>query len=158
MTRIGFTGHQNIPIDALEFIRIGIEKVVFGYGKEMMGVSALAAGADQLFADIVLRSGGRLHVVIPCHGYERTFLHQDDLHHYNDLIKKAEIVEILDHAEPSEDAYLDAGHRVVDLSNFIIAVWDGEPAKGKGGTADIVRYAKEHRTEVQIVWPSGFTH
>lgn len=158
MTSIGISGHQNIPLDALDFIRVGIEQVILSHRNDLIGVSALAAGADQLFADIVLRFGGRLHVVIPCRGYERSFSEKNDLHHFNDLLKRAETVEILNHAEPSEDAYLEAGHRVVDLSKLLVAIWDGKPAKGKGGTADIVRYAKEHGTEVQIVWPSGFTH
>jgi hypothetical protein len=158
MTHIGFTGHQIIPIKAQDLIRDGIEKELFNYGSEIVGVSALAAGADQLFADIVLTYGGSLHVIIPCYGYERTFSREEDLQHYNDLLERADVVEILNHEKPSEDAYLDAGHRVVDLSNFLIAVWDGEPAKGMGGTADIVQYAKEHGVHVRIVWPSGFKH
>ena len=40
-----------------------------------------------------------------------------------------------------EDCYLAAGHRVVELSDLMLAVWDGSPAKGKGGTADVVAYA-----------------
>jgi len=40
-----------------------------------------------------------------------------------------------------EEAFLAAGKRVVDLSDIVIAVRDGEPAKGKGGTADSVAYA-----------------
>lgn len=158
MNRIGVSGHQNIPRDALDFIRVGIEKVVLDHRKDLIGISALAAGADQLFADIVLRFGGSLHVVIPCRGYEKTFSEENDLCQFNDLLNRAETVEILNQAGPSEDAYLDAGHRVVDLSKLLVAVWDGGPARGKGGTADIVRYAKESGIEVQVVWPSGFTH
>ena len=29
---------------------------------------------------------------------------------------------------------------VVDLTDIVLAVWDGQPAKGKGGTADVVAY------------------
>jgi hypothetical protein len=43
----------------------------------------------------------------------------------------------------------------VDLSDLLIAVWDGKEAKGKGGTADIVRYARERDTEVVVLWPPG---
>jgi len=31
--------------------------------------------------------------------------------------------------------------RVVDLADLLIAVWDGKPARGPGGTADVVAYA-----------------
>ena len=47
---------------------------------------------------------------------------------------------MLDTPGTDEDAYLVAGRRVVDLSDIVLAVWDGHPAKGKGGTADVVAY------------------
>jgi hypothetical protein len=59
---------------------------------------------------------------------------------YRELSKNA-TVEVLDIPGTDEDAYLAAGHRVVDNSDIMLAVWDGKPAKGKGGTADVVDYA-----------------
>jgi hypothetical protein len=50
-------------------------------------------------------------------------------------------VEVLQTSGTDEDAYMAAGRRVVELSDVMIAVWDAKPAKGKGGTADIVAYA-----------------
>jgi hypothetical protein len=35
------------------------------------------------------------------------------------------------------------------------AVWDGKVTKGKGGTADIVRYARNRGREVVVLWPAG---
>jgi hypothetical protein len=84
-----------------------------------------------------------LHAVIPCYGYEGTFASQDDLRHFLALRKSAAILETLNYPEPSEEAFLAAGHRVVELSDLLIAVWDGKVARGKGGTADIVGYARE---------------
>lgn len=46
-----------------------------------------------------------------------------------------------------------APKRVVDLSEFMLAVWDGQPAKGKGGTADVVSYAQQKATPVLILDP-----
>src|SRR5206468_2655686 len=42
----------------------------------------------------------------------------------------------------SEDAYLAAGHWIVDQSDLVILVWNGYPAAGKGGTADVASYAR----------------
>ncbi|MGD1032644.1 MAG: hypothetical protein ABSA05_16060, partial [Opitutaceae bacterium] len=42
-----------------------------------------------------------------------------------------------------EDAYLDAGMETVHGADIVLAVWDGEPARGKGGTADIIAYARD---------------
>lgn len=35
------------------------------------------------------------------------------------------------------------------------AVWDGQAARAYGGTADVVAYAREHGTPVQVIWPHG---
>jgi hypothetical protein len=119
------------------------------------GVSSLASGADQLFAKIVVRMGAELHAVIPCAKYESTFFDKRALNQYHKLLQHAGKVEVLNHKDPSQSAFLHAGHRVVDLSQMVVAVWDGLNARGKGGTADIVRYAQEQAKEVVVVWPSG---
>ncbi len=124
-------------------------------GDRLHGVSSLAAGADQLFAAIVLRLGGHLHAVIPCAHYELSFAGPEDRARFFELLAKAETTETLDHPEPSEEAYLDAGQRVADRSQILIAVWDGKPSRGKGGTADIVQYARDRGIQVSVVWPPG---
>ena len=68
---------------------------------------------------------------------------------------------LLDQARPSdiwqapdwlerEEAYERAGRYVVDRCDAIIAVWNGEKSRGRGGTAEIVGYAQEKR--VPIAW------
>lgn len=44
--------------------------------------------------------------------------------------------------ECSEDAYLAAGHWVVDHSDLMMLMWNGYPAVGRGGTADVASYAR----------------
>jgi predicted Rossmann fold nucleotide-binding protein DprA/Smf involved in DNA uptake len=152
---VGVTGHQDIPDAALAFLEKEITRVLRHLGKDFTGVSSLAAGADQLFAEIVLQLGGHLHVVIPCERYEETFIDRQTFNTFRHLLEKADIVETLKHGTPSEKAFLDAGHRVVELSNVLVAVWDGREARGKGGTADIVHYARERGIDVVVVWPPG---
>jgi len=36
-----------------------------------------------------------------------------------------------------------------------VAVWDGKPARGVGGTADIVSYARQKGVPVAVLWPDG---
>ncbi|MFJ8953478.1 hypothetical protein ACIRO1_25525 [Streptomyces sp. NPDC102381] len=50
-----------------------------------------------------------------------------------------------------------AGKEVVDQSDVLLAVWDGKPAGGKGGTADVVAYAQRQGMDVRIIWPLGAT-
>jgi hypothetical protein len=99
----------------------------------------LAVGADQLLARLVIERGGTIHAVLPFTDLERSFS-REDLPAYLELAKLA-TVEVLDTPGTDEDAYLAAGQRVVQLSDIVIAVWNGKAAKGKGGTGDIVAYA-----------------
>ncbi len=151
----GVTGHQDIPAAAVPFIRNEIARVLKRTGPGLVGVSSLAKGADQLFAKIVLELGGRLHAVIPCRGYEFAFDDDKSAAEFNSLIGVATTIERLDHSGPSQAAFYDAGKRVVQLSQLIVAVWDSHEAKGVGGTADIVAFATEHKKPIEVIWPAG---
>jgi hypothetical protein len=39
--------------------------------------------------------------------------------------------------------------------DHVVAVWDGEPSDGHGGTGDVVAAARERRMPVTVVWPDG---
>ena len=39
----------------------------------------------------------------------------------------------------------------------LLAVWDGKPARGYGGTADVVAYAERNGVPVRVLWPEGAT-
>lgn len=155
--RVGVTGHQDIPPQALEYVMRGANDVLDRLKDELVGVSSVAAGADQLFASLVLERGGRLELVLPCRRYEQTFSDPEDLRNFRVVLERAASVETLNFEEPSEEAYLAAGRRVVDLSEMLLAIWDGQPARGKGGTADIVEYARSRTTRLEILWPKGIT-
>lgn len=155
MTVLGCTGHQAIPVEALSFVEDGVVGVIEDAGHEKLdGVCSLAVGADQLFARCVLDVGGQLHVVVPCDGYEGTF-DAEGLRAYQSLLAQATDVETLPYSEPSEEAFLVAGYRVAERCEQLLAVWDGEPAKGLGGTADVVKRATELGRTVHVIWPEG---
>lgn len=155
MTFIGCTGHQSIPKPARQLVLEGISAVAASYApQDLIGVCSLALGADQIFAEKVLQLGGQIHAVIPSESYETTF-RASDQDNYHRLLRKATKVEVLPFDTPSQTAFLAAGHRVVDLADLMIAIWDGEPARGLGGTADIVDYARSKKRPIRIIWPKG---
>jgi hypothetical protein len=155
--RVGCTGHQNLPEQAIEPIRRMLLEALSAERHSLTGVMSLAEGADQLFATLVLERGGGLHVVVPSLHYEDSFETTAGAERFKALLAEAISIETLPYAEPSERAFLDAGRRVVDLSDLLVAVWDGEPARGKGGTADIVAYARTRNVSVRVVWPPGLS-
>ncbi len=42
-----------------------------------------------------------------------------------------------------DEAYARAGEDVLDRCDVLLAVWDGQPAQGRGGTGEVVRRARE---------------
>jgi hypothetical protein len=154
-TRIGISGHQGIPEVGLAWITEKLGAYLAAAAPPVVGVSSLAAGADQLFATAVLDAGGTLEAVIPCEGYEATFGDDADLERYRELLAAAVSVETLPFPSPTEEAFYAGGKRVLELADQLVAIWDGLPARGLGGTADIVALAEERGVPATVIWPEG---
>jgi hypothetical protein len=152
--RFGITGHQILPA---EIVGRAVEHwhEVLPTGAEWFGVSSLAEGADQLFAGHVLAAGGVLEVVVPCAGYAASLATDEGRTRFEQLRAAARTVITLPYPEPSEEAYLSAGQTLVDRCDHLFAVWDGRPARGMGGTADIVRYARSRGRPTTVLWVDG---
>jgi hypothetical protein len=139
--RVGVTGHQRLDdADAWPWVANAMRDQLSRIESPLIAVTSLALGADQLLARLVLERGGQIYAVLPFADIERSFS-PEDVAAYRELAKHA-TVEVLHTVGTDEDSYLAAGHRMVELSDLVLAVWDGKPAKGKGGTGDIVAYAR----------------
>lgn len=105
-------------------------------------VSALADGADTLAAEAALDLGWRLLAPLPFsrNQYETDFS-DDDVEALNALLAHADAVAELDGGGAAgveeENAYLQAGLVTLKNADIVIAIWDGEKARGPGGTAMI---------------------
>lgn len=154
--KIGITGHQELDQKSLwswvESEFLGIIKDITENENEIVGISSLAIGADQLFAKLILSLDGRLLAIIPFSDYEKTFKN-NNLDNYKNLLKLASKVEFLPKQASDEESFFTAGKRVVELSDIILAVWDGKKAEGLGGTGDIVAYANKINKKVIHINP-----
>jgi hypothetical protein len=150
--RLGITGHQSVPASARSLLHRVLDELITS---SSVGVSSLAAGADQEFARAVLRAGGSLITVIPARDYSMTFSNAADLATYRELLAASDQLIQLSYERSSEKAFMAAGRRVVDECELLIAVWDGEPAHGLGGTGDVVEYARKIGRPLRMVWPPG---
>ena len=153
--KIGITGHQRLESAAAwEWVQQQMEAVIHDRATATIDAySSLAIGADQRFAVVAIKHGANLHVIVPCSGYEGTFTTQEDLRQCRDLLSKASTVELLDYPQPTEEAFMAAGKRIIDTVDLLVAVWNGEEADGTGGTDDAVGYAVEHGTPVIQINP-----
>jgi hypothetical protein len=154
---VGMTGHQGLPPATTELVAAALRDKLARYTPNLVGVTMLGPGADQLFAQIVLDLGGSLHVVVPADKYRDGFAEQGDRESYDELYRRAADIERLEHTGSTEQAHMDGGKTVVDRAHVLIAVWDGQPSRGLGGTADVVAYARQRGVPVDVIWPQGAT-
>ncbi|WP_256106716.1 hypothetical protein [Streptomyces sp. ODS05-4] len=157
MKRIGVTGHRDIPPELHGHVRAAIHETFRGHGggAGLEALSSLATGADQLFADIALAWGAELTAVIPSGDYEQGFADPVELARYHCLLARATREVRLDYPHSTDEAYYAAGAYIADHCDRLVAVWDGRPARGLGGTGDIVAYARERGRPVTVVWREG---
>ncbi len=152
--RIGITGHQRLPHDGdWIWVKDEMNKIIKELPAKVTGVTSLAAGADQLFADLILKNDGMIYIVVPFEGYEESFEKLEDRNRYHDMRGLGMKIEVLPKKTSDEESYLAAGQKVVELSNAMIAVWNGKPAAGLGGTADIVAYALHRNVHLWHINP-----
>lgn len=144
--RVGITGHQRLAqVSDWEWTRSELSNTLRCLRQPLIGVSALAIGSDQMFAQLVLNLGGVLEVVIPFDEYERTFGGSSGRDEYLRLLKLAKRVSVLPNSGCDEQAYWLAGITVLERCELLLAVWDGQPAVGLGGTGDIVISARRRQ-------------
>ena len=114
-------------------------------------VSPLADGADQLAAEIALKNGFGLQAILPftADEYRGDFPDAATIAKFDALLKQATCrFELPGNRAKSLDAYVMAGRATVAHSDLLIAVWDGQASRGRGGTAEIVALATEAGTPI----------
>lgn len=154
MIRIGITGHRDLDRDVSGAVADLVKAYLEPYGCEMVGLSCLADGADAVFAEAVVNAGAPLEAIVPAAGYRQALPPE---HHpvYDHLMEQAVLVHELPHSESEPGAHMAAGRLLVERCDRLVAVWDGQPARGHGGTADVVAYAQELDRPVTVLWPEG---
>lgn len=106
-------------------------------------VSPLAQGADQMSAEAALAAGYELSVVMPF--AEDVYAADFEGAAYDRfrilLAQATGRIELPGRRDHSLDAYVMAGRATVAQADLMIAVWDGKPARGRGGTGEVVDLA-----------------
>jgi hypothetical protein len=158
---IGITGHriEALPKEAVQTIidRIGATLVQFKAGAielyererglfadvppRLLFVSPLADGSDQIAAELALDLGFELQVILPFDRETyRTTLHNSGLKRFDELICRATcVLELPGELDGELRAFVMAGRGTVAHCDVLIAVWDGRPPRGRGGTGEVVQ-------------------
>ena len=143
--RIGIVGHRYLANkDTIAFVSSACSAFLKQFQaehKNVVALSALAEGADTLFAEAAVALHIPLQIVRPFQEYATDFSILSAKNSYERLRLSASNETSLEYIGRSNDAYLAGMHWIVDRCNLLVAVWDGSPAKGLGGTGDAVERA-----------------
>ena len=109
----------------------------------------LASGSDQLAAEAAQANDFILRALLPfrIEEYERDF-QGADLALFKTFLSDANTVMTLPGDRTAHDAYVLVGKAVIAASDVIVAIWDGEPGNGPGGTAHVVELALRENVPV----------
>ena len=113
-------------------------------------VTPLAQGADQLAAELAAAAGYHIEAVLPLprDDYRTDFVAGGGTA-FDTLLTQARCtLELPALAAGRAASYVLAGRAMLAQSDVVIALWDGGPARGPGGTADIVGRALRQATPV----------
>jgi hypothetical protein len=159
--RVGVSGHRTLTAalrglageisKAVEYITA---KLAVSPDVPLTVVSSLAEGADRIVADAILgREGARLEVVLPLppDEYCADFGTEESRADFSRLLSRDDHYDLVRTAVSRDHAYELAGRAVVDRSDVMIIIWDGEPTRGPGGTAEILDYARRRRRPVVLI-------
>ena len=156
---IGITGKRKLSAEQIKAVTplvdqaikniISAETADTQIPPEVIGITPLAEGADTLFANRMIALGYRLKSFLPFEKaeYLKDFTASAYRDEFEKLYKaipqdyKSEIGSLKE-ADRNE-LYLRVGQRIAGESDYMIAIWDEKPANGKGGTADVVKYAMQ---------------
>ena len=115
-------------------------------------LTGLAEGADRLAARCALEAGWQLGVVLPLSQavYEQDFGDQESIEDFRSLIHQASWCrDISSPGMGRPQCYDRLGQWLYQHSHALLALWDGEPSTGLGGTAEVVRLFREELTSGQ---------
>jgi len=154
--RIGVTGHSNLAPESTELVLSALRAVLEPHvGDGLHGITCLADGADQLFALAVRDLGGRYDVILPAPDYRDAVVKPANRADFDALLADASDVRFMPFETSGREAYMAASEALVTRSERMLAVWDGQPSGGHGGTADVVAHARHAGIPVDVIWPTG---
>ena len=168
---VGVTGHRaevlpdgSLPLlrdrvrDALERIAesgralFELERDCFaGAPPRLRFVSPIADGADQIAAEVALELGWELQLVLPFERdhYRATLANPEARERFDLLLERATcVLELPGDPKHGLDAYVMTGRATVAHSDVLIAIWDGLPPRGRGGTGEVVQLALMRGTAI----------
>ncbi|MCA1060824.1 hypothetical protein LCL96_18070 [Rossellomorea aquimaris] len=160
---IGVTGHRDIHPHAFkqikEVISNWLDQQILSYGGSNLIIqSPLAAGADQLVAQLAIEKGVKTIAPLPfpVERYKKDF-DDSEVKMFSSLLGQVNSFFTVSAKPTIENRYLTVGAYIAQSSHALLALWDGHiTPELEGGTAHIIRYQlTDFPEELVIKQPVG---
>jgi len=155
---LGFAGHRMVedPLRLREIIDGEIAAHVREHGGHAICYSSAAAGSDLVFLESAAAQGCEYWVVLPfpADQFARDFDSSAEWDRARRLIERAAWHGVLapDPGEPPADnEYQFAARHILRLAGRMLFYWDGQPARGPGGTAETVDDALHENIPARVI-------
>jgi hypothetical protein len=154
---IGAIGHRFLAqVDrVVEGIDRALDTLAQSFpNRSWIALSMMAEGADQLIVERMLLKDPnvRLMILLPFarDQYLLNFDSDSSKRTFTQMLRRADDIIQLPTKGTLEAAFLKAGKYILQHSDVLISVWDGETAQGTGGTGEIIDYARGKK--MPIAW------
>jgi hypothetical protein len=142
MFHLGIVGHRYLRDDQTRAFISHESSVILKDTRakhdEVVALSAIAEGADTLFAEAAIDLDIPLEIVRPFEEYAADFEEGSARERYEKLRAVARREVKLPYQRRSNKAYQAAMSWIVVESDLLAIAWDGQPAAGPGGTGDAI--------------------
>jgi hypothetical protein len=146
-----YTVFSKIRAEALK-IQDSEDSLCSATAPELRLHTAMASGADQIAATCARSTGYYVRALLPFEAqeYRKDFGPGEELDTFEQAIAAAdEIVALPGDRAGGAEAYAQVGASLVESVDVLVAIWDGEQARGPGGTGEVVERAV--KSEVPVI-------
>ena len=158
--KICLTGHRPSKIYGYDLnkkewqdLKNKLKEILVAYDCDE-AITGMALGCDTIFAIAVLELKHEgypidLRCAVPFKGQENKWT-ISDIERYKKILQQADFVDVLSEEKYSPKLLQDRNEYMVNNSDLVIAVWDGEE---NGGTYNCIKYAKTKNKDIIYINP-----
>lgn len=152
--RVGIAGHIHLAPGSVRPIADALRAELGRLSdRPVHGVTCLADGTDQIFARVVLATGGTYEVILPAPDYRDT-LTPARRADFDELLARANAIIHTGHRHSGTAAYVAANQELLNRVQWLVAVWDGSTGCHAASTDRTVDAARQRGIPTTVLWPT----
>lgn len=155
---VGVTAHRHICPQGIPALRRQISEFLLKLREDyphlpIKLLNPLAEGGDRLVAEVAIELGMSLIIPLPMPiaEYEKDFTSEESLQQFRQMCAESELIEmpllegnslqiIAEDSAARARQYAQLGVFISSHAQILLALWDGKPGDGIGGTASVVHF------------------